>query len=137
MMEKYELGVRVFRAGGALGFDTMAALAVIDMKKKFPDVRLELILPCRDQSDVWSERDKVIYRHIISCADSVTYAEEKYTSSCMFKRNRMLVDGSDCCIAYCNGSNGRSGTGYTVDYARSKGVEVTNIYEEGGVLFGI
>lgn len=137
MMEKYEEGVRVFRTGGAIGFDTFAALAVVDMKKKFPDVRLELFLPCRDQTAKWAAEDVRIYKNILKCADSVVYAEEQYTSGCMMKRNRMLVDGSDCCIAYYNGSRGRSGTGYTVNYARSKGIELVNLCEEGGVLFGL
>ena len=42
-------GVKDFWAGGALGFDTMAALMVLKLKKDFPHIRLLLALPCPEQ----------------------------------------------------------------------------------------
>ncbi|MBO5842697.1 MAG: DUF1273 family protein, partial [Clostridia bacterium] len=53
-----EAGAVCFRAGGAIGFDTLAALCVIEQKKQYPHIRLELILPCRDQDVAWSEADR-------------------------------------------------------------------------------
>ena len=44
-----ESGVTVFRTGGAIGFDTLAALAVLKKKEIHSKLRLELILPCQDQ----------------------------------------------------------------------------------------
>ena len=43
------------------------------------------------------------------------------------KRNRHLVDNSSACISYLTENKG--GTFYTVNYAKSKGVEVINIAE--------
>lgn len=45
----------------------------------------------------------------------------------MHKRNRHLVDNSSACISYLTENKG--GTFYTVNYAKSKGVEVINIAE--------
>ena len=39
-----------FRCGGAQGFDTIAALKVLEKKKIYPDVKLHLFLPCREQT---------------------------------------------------------------------------------------
>ncbi len=116
-----------FRAGGAVGFDTLAALCVLSAKEKFPNVRLHLLLPCRDQTYGWSDSDIEKYNYILSQADSVRYVSEKWASGCMFRRDRALVDGADLCIAYCNKATG--GTAYTVSYARERGVEVENIYK--------
>lgn len=122
-----EGGVTTFRAGGARGFDSFAAMNVVILKKQsYPDVTLHLCLPCPDQADKWCEEDKSIYRQVLSECDSYTYAEPYYTRGCMHKRNRQLVDGADFCIAYYDGSSG--GTAYTVDYANSHGVSVINIY---------
>ncbi|MBR5601265.1 MAG: DUF1273 family protein, partial [Clostridia bacterium] len=44
-----EAGAVHFRAGGAVGFDTLAALCVLEQKKYYPQIKLDLILPCRDQ----------------------------------------------------------------------------------------
>lgn len=129
LQSKYNQGFRIFRAGGALGFDTVAALAVLDLKKKHPDVKLDLVLPCPDQAERWKFHEKRIYRGILERADSVIYAENRYTSYCMLKRNRMLVDGSHCCIAYFRPTARTGGTYYTCMYANQKNVPLINVYQ--------
>ena len=110
-----------------MGFDTLAAQAVLRAKKKHPQVKLILVLPCRSQADRWSERDKAVYEDIKAQADKVVYVSEQYTRSCMFQRNRHLVDCSGTCVAYLTEDSG--GTAYTVGYARSKGLNVMNLAE--------
>ena len=120
-------GVCEFRAGGAIGFDTLAALAVLELKEEFKDVRLVLVLPCRDQEKGWNEQDRAIYREILSRADEVVCLREYYVRGCMHERNRALVNGADVCLAYCTEETG--GTAYTVDYANKKGIRVINLAE--------
>lgn len=118
-------GVRNFCCGGALGFDTLAARAVLALRDRFPDVRLVLILPCRDQAKSWGLEDVRVYEEIKSLADEVIYTGEHYTRFCMHVRNRRLVDESGYCISYLVQDKG--GTAFTVDYAKKKGVPVINI----------
>jgi uncharacterized phage-like protein YoqJ len=120
-------GARTFLAGGAMGFDTIAALCVLELKEEYPDIRLELILPCRDQTKMWNEPSKATYNYILEHADRVEYLHERYTQSCMHDRNRRLVELCDVCVAYCIHSGG--GTAYTVAHALSKGKELINIAE--------
>lgn len=115
-----------FRAGGAVGFDTLAALCVLSARDNYPNIRLHLILPCKDQTRGWTDGDVEKYNYILSQADSVRYVCEERISGCMLKRDRELVDGADICIAYCNKATG--GTAYTVSYAKERGVKVENIY---------
>ena len=121
----YDEGYRTFLAGGALGFDTLAAKAVIELRRKKKDARLELILPCRDQSSRWSPQDIRIYNSILALADKVTYISNEYTRSCMYERNRALVDSSNLCIAYCKKNGG--GSHYTCEYAEKRGVRIVNL----------
>lgn len=116
-----------FGAGGALGFDTIAAFAVLKLKERYPDIRLILVLPCFSQTRGWSQEDIEIYDDIKQKADKVVYTSQEYTRGCMHKRNRHLVDNSSACISYLTENKG--GTFYTVNYAKSKGVEVINIAE--------
>ena len=118
-------GVDRFLAGGALGFDTLAALTVLDKKEKYPHIRLELCVPCRGQDSKWSEADKQNYRYIYENADKVTVLNENYTPYCMHQRNRYMVDNSDYCVAYCTESRG--GSAYTVEYAQKSGIKVINL----------
>lgn len=118
-------GYLYFGAGGALGFDTIAAFAVLKLKERYSDVRLILVLPCLSQTRGWSNEDVKIYEDIKKQADKVVYTSEEYTRGCMHKRNRHLVDNSSACISYLTESKG--GTAYTVDYAKKHGLTVYNI----------
>ena len=121
-------GATKFRAGGARGFDTIAALCILELKADgYPQIELELKLPCRDQTKRWNENDCKVYNYIMSQASSVEYVIDHYTSWCMHERNRRLVSGSDVCIAYLKNSKG--GTASTYALALSKGLEVINIAE--------
>ena len=122
-----EAGAVHFRAGGAVGFDTLAALCVIEQKKQYPQIKLDLLLPCRDQDVAWSEQDKRAYRFVLSEADSVRYLHEQYCEGCMLERDRCLVEGSDVCIAFLTKSKG--GTAYTAAYALKLGLEFVNLYD--------
>lgn len=121
-----EQGYCYFGAGGALGFDTMAARAVLELKKVYPQIKLILVLPCKTQTRGWDKADVEIYEGIKAQSDKVVYTSEEYTRSCMFKRNRHLIDNSSACICYFTEPSG--GTAYTVDYAKKTGhVRVINI----------
>lgn len=121
-------GVTTFRGGGALGFDTLAELKVLEKKSQYDFLRLELVLPCRDQTQRWSERNRDIYEYIAARADSVKFVTESYSSGCMRERNRHLVNGSDFCLAYCRTTKG--GSAYTCDYALKNGVQVINLFDK-------
>lgn len=121
-------GYEEFRAGGAIGFDALAALAVLEVKKKCPNIKLNLMLPCLDQDKYWSSKEKAVYEYIKRNADSIVYVREKYSANAMRERNRRLVDGSDICIAFLQRKG--SGSSYTCNYANEKKIPVLNIYKE-------
>ncbi len=121
-------GYRYFGAGGALGFDTMAAQSVLKLRQEFPHIRLILVLPCADQATRWQESDRLIYERIKEQADKVVCLANAYTPDCMLRRNRHLVDHSDACVCYQTQPSG--GTAYTVGYAKSRGVPVINLAEK-------
>ena len=122
----YADGCRDFLCGGALGFDTLAAQEVIKLRQSNKDVRLVLCLPCVNQADAWSERERLMYTHILESADEVIYASEEYTDSCMRERNFILASRCDILIAYCGRQ--RSGSGQTLRMADSMGKEIINLY---------
>ena len=120
-----EEGYVCFGAGGALGFDTLAAQCVLSLKKQYPHIKLILVLPCITQTKGWSKDDIATYEEIKSQADKVVYTSHDYFRGCMFKRNRHLVNGSSVCIAYLTQEKG--GTAYTVNYAKEQGLAVINL----------
>ncbi len=123
--ELCERGATTFRAGGAMGFDTVAALKVLDMREKYPQIRLELILPCRNQTERWDEISQQTYRYILRKADDHRFLFDSYFDGCMLERDRKLVEGSDVCVTYC--AQSRGGTAYTVTRAMRAGLEIINL----------
>lgn len=127
MIQLIESGVIYFGAGGALSFDTLAAQIVLELKSDYPQIKLILVLPCREQTRGWSAGDIEIYEDIKASADKIVYTTEHYDRSCMFRRNRHLVDSRSVCVAYL--TEPTSGTAYTVRYAKSNGLKIINIAE--------
>ena len=120
-------GYQYFGAGGALGFDTLAAQTVLNLKKDYQQIKLILVLPCKTQTRGWKQEDIEEYNRILKAADKVVYTSQDYYNGCMHKRNRHLVDNSSLCICYLTERTG--GTAYTVDYARKVGCRVINLSE--------
>lgn len=118
-------GYRFFKTGGALGFDTLAAQTVLELKQQYPHIRLILVLPCINQTHGWKQADVDEYERIKALADKVVYTSKEYRTGCMHKRNCHLVDNSSLCICYLTKLSG--GTAYTVRYAERKGVYIRNI----------
>ncbi len=121
-------GVCYFGAGGALGFDTMAALTILKLKEKYPHIKLILVLPCENQTYKWQQKDIDIYENIKSKCDKYVYTSKYYYNGCMFKRNKHLVDNSKYCICYLIKKTG--GTAFTVNYAMSKNLIIYNLADE-------
>ncbi|MBO4262238.1 MAG: DUF1273 family protein [Clostridia bacterium] len=110
-------GVKVFYAGGARGFDTLAAKTVVALKEEYPTIKLVLVLPYR-------KGGKYEY---VGKADGVEYVAEDYYRGCMFVRDRLLADMSAYCVCYL--TEKRGGTAFTVGYAKNSGLTVINIAE--------
>lgn len=118
-------GICFFGAGGAVGFDTIAAETVLSLRDKYPQVKLILVLPCPEQAARWNAKDKARYEQIKQRANKIVYTSASYTSDCMFRRNRHLVDGSSVCVTYCTRNSG--GTAYTVRYAQQQGLRIISL----------
>ncbi len=111
-------GTQDFYCGGALGFDTWAAQAVLEQRDRAP-IRLHLILPYWGQESAWGPSDQAEYQRILRAANEVRILSERYYPGCMQARNRALVDRAACVIGYCVKKGG--GTAYTLAYARQQG----------------
>lgn len=127
-------GIDTFLAGGALGFDTLAAQEVLRVRaESLQGIHLVLVLPCLGQEANWSQRNAAVYQSLLRQADEVIYTSDLYSKGCMFLRNRYLVDHSACCVCYYTGGE-RGGTAYTVRYAKKRGISVVNLADEQTML---
>lgn len=121
----YNMGVREFYTGGAVGFDTLAAERVLFFRATHPDVRLVLLLPCRNQYERWPKEAIRRYREILAAADHYRYISEFYSDAAMRERNMALVRNTDICLAFV--THDASGAGQTMRAAERAGKSVVNL----------
>ncbi len=114
-------GYTDFICGGAVGFDTLAANAVLSLRDEC-NIKLHLFLPCADQAKFFSSEQKREYERIKEQCDSVNILYDKYFRGCMHARNRKMADLSSTCIAFLQTESG--GTAYTVAYAKKLGIDI-------------
>lgn len=123
-------GVNRFCAGGALGFDTLAAETLLDLRdRRGLDLTLTIAVPCPGQDAKWPPALRKKYREILDRADSVELLADEYYSGCMQARNRYMVDRSERLIAFWIPDQTAGGTAMTVNYALKQGRKVLNLYD--------
>lgn len=123
-----EEGCRTFYCGMAMGFDLVAAEAVLTVKNAFKEpLKLICIMPFKGQdygfTPYWQEK----FNTVLNSADKVICLSDKYFKGCYQKRNIYMVDNSDYVITWFDGQKG--GTDNTIKYALKIGRQVFNIFE--------
>ena len=121
------LGATDFYAGGALGFDTLAARAVLARKNSGANIKLHLLLPFPGQEKSWSQANRTAYRSIMDMADSKEFFHEKYVPGVYHLRDRAIVENSEIIVAFLSKESG--GTAYTVSLAQKLGRNIINLAE--------
>ncbi len=123
LISAIERGYETFISGMALGFDMISVEALLELKKKYNNIKIIGALPCRNQYAKWPESQVKRYKKLLEQLDDVHCENEEYTGpQCMLDRNKFMVNNSSLLIALFNGLPG--GTKSTIDYAKKCGLEV-------------
>lgn len=120
-------GYNHFITGMSRGMDLWAAQEVIAYREAYPELVLEAAVPFLGQESLWSEQDQALYNAVREACDSVVILSPEHRPNVMHQRNRYMVDRSSLLIAAYDGTAG--GTRYTVEYARSRGLQIINLFE--------
>ena len=114
-------GYTIFLCGMAIGFDMICADIILELKNKYPQIKLIGVLPCKNQDKKWNSFYKEKYKLLINKLDDIYCMYDTYNETCMKERNEFMVDNSSLCIALFDGKAG--GTKYTVQYAKNKNIK--------------
>ncbi|MGI5857279.1 MAG: SLOG family protein [Candidatus Merdivicinus sp.] len=115
-------GYTTFLCGMARGADIWAGEVVASLWEPFRDLELVAVMPFPGQAKGWTEDWALRHRRLLRYCSQVITIEDRYGRDSYLKRNRYLVDHSSRLIGICREEEG--GTGYTIRYARSKGLEL-------------
>lgn len=128
IVELYEQGYRDFYCGMAEGFDMLAATAVVQMKKKYEDIRLIAVIPFRNQSARYDEADRQQYNALLAEANEVVMLSEYYYRGCFHRRNDFLISHAYVVVAYWDGIF-KGGTFYTIKKAQGMNRKIINLFK--------
>ena len=123
-------GYHTFIFGACYGFDLICAEQVLLRKQiiQFSNpvhIKLIAVVPFEEQASKWKGQNRDKYFDILSKCDDVIILNKHFKTGCYHERNRFMVDKSSKLICYYDGSGG--GTGYTVEYAKKRSVQVVNL----------
>ena len=102
--------------------DMFAAEAVVELRKEYPEIILEMVSPFDEQASKWTREYQRRQDRLFAQANVTTATSHEYTKGSMFRRNRYLVDNADLLLAAYEGQEG--GTAMTVGYAQKTGIPV-------------
>ena len=124
-----EDGYTQFITGMQRGVDLWAAEAVLKLKDEGKPVCLIAASAFRGMENQWESDWKKRYYRIRCSADEVHYISDKPGRTAFFRRNNWMVDHASRLIAVYTGAPG--GTKETINYAKTQGLQIVGITDEG------
>ena len=121
------LGIRNFISGFAIGFDMMAAEAIVSLKRSYPDIILIAAIPFKGQASRFSFYDRKRYDRLLEVADEVIVLSESYYPRCFLDRDEFMVNNSSKLIGYYDGRE-KGGTFYTIRKAMAQNIPIVNVF---------
>ena len=130
MMDAVEIafhqGFRHFLCGMAQGCDLYFCQCALDLRDRHPgEVTVEAVIPCPTQAAAWAAEEREKYARLVRACDMETLVSDRYTSYCMQRRDRYMVDHAALMIAAFDGTSG--GTLYTMEYAMRRGLSIVDL----------
>lgn len=124
----YLEGYRRFLSGMAMGMDLIFAEAVLACQSVHPEVSLDAVIPCKDQTKGWHPDQIERYQKILDYIgpNHQILIQQRRTRSCMIRRDQYMVNQSQRIIAVYDGYSA-GGTKYTLGYALKKKLEAVII----------
>ena len=127
VLDTYGNGIRNFISGFAIGFDMMAAEAVVSLKCSYPDITLTAAIPYKGQASRFSFNDKKRYDRLLEVADEVIVLSDSYYPRCFLDRDVFMVSHSSRLIA-CYDGREKGGSFYTIRKAMAQNIPIVNVY---------
>lgn len=135
-------GVCKFYIGGSLGVDIWAGEIILHLSElsAFADLEIALVLPFEGHDSNWDDYNKRRMDYIRRHSHSVTILGSPDWSpfECYRKRNRYLVDQSDCILAVYNPAiSVRGDAAAMAKLSQKKGIPITYILPDTGQVINL
>jgi uncharacterized phage-like protein YoqJ len=120
-----ENGIDAFYCGLARGVDLWAGKIILDLKKEFPHISLIGVQPYPEHGKNFTGYFGKLFKIIYDESDMILCTCDFYHKGTYLIRDRYMVDHSCRLIGICDMSDEKSGTYYTINYAKSENLLCT------------
>ena len=125
--KQINLGCKSFTMGTHGEFDKLALSACRSLRKKYPDIEIEVVITSLNTIKKDSEFNTAPYADVKTVMFDI---EEAHYKQRITLSNRKMIDGCDTLICYVDESTYRSGAKTAMRYATKKGLTIVNLYRE-------
>lgn len=94
-----EENVGHFLCGISAGPEMLASEAILELKKKYPRISLESVIPYEAQAARWNEELRDRYFNIAACCDRETMLQKHYSPDCLDRQDLYMIGKSDIIIS--------------------------------------
>ena len=126
-------GYRHFIMGSHGNFDNFCLNACRKLRKKYPDIEIEVILTSRKQLETFyidKESGIETYSPYKDVKTFLYEIDDVYFKRQITESNQKMINECDTLICYVNKKKTYSGAKYAYNYAKRKGLRIVNLYDE-------
>lgn len=131
IQNEIDLGCKYFTMGAHGNFDKLALFYCKDLREKYNDLKIELVITSFNQLKPEIQEDyfgKYYYKPYEDVSTIMYDIEEKHYKQKITISNRQMIDSCNTLICYVRPDEIGSGAKNAMNYARKKGLKIVNLY---------
>lgn len=127
-------GCKFFTMGTHGDFDKMALSVCRELRETYKDIKIEVVVtsfksiePIIDHDEIFGDEKYTPYDDV----ETIMYnIEEEHYKRQIIESNHQMIDTCDTLICYVNKKHNPSGAKLAMNYAKRKGLQIINLYNE-------
>ena len=126
-------GCKNFTMGIHGDFDKMALSVCKELRKKFKDITIEVVItnlnsitPIIEYDKVWGEEKYYPYKDVTTVMYDI---EEEHYKRKIVTSNKKMIDTCSTLLCYVNTQKNYGGAILAYKYAKKKGLKITNLFD--------
>ena len=132
--EEIKKGCKFFTMGTHGEFDEMALSVCRELKKIYTDIEIEVVItsfktiePIIDHDPIFGDEKYIPYSDVKTTMYDI---EEEYYKRKIVVSNQQMIDNCDTLICYVNTTKTYGGSILAYKYAKKKGLQLVNLYNQ-------
>ncbi len=132
--EEIKKGCKFFTMGTHGEFDEMALSVCRELRKVYANIEIEVVItsfkeiePIIDHDPIFGDEKYIPYSDVKTTMYDI---EEEYYKRKIVVSNQQMIDNCDTLICYVNPTKTYSGAILAYKYAKKKGLQIVNLYNQ-------